>query len=94
MYHLLIPLATALAYGLGIVAVSYATVERWIKTKALANGYVDLIKKDLENGNYTVIAGAFSPAGVATASKTWANVKIDSTLNAMFVSSNAIRIKT
>ncbi len=94
MYHLLIPVAVAAAYALGLVALSYSAVQAWIKQKSVAHGYVDVIREKLENGHYTVIAGAFSPAGSRVAGKTWTNVKIDDALRSQFGEKNVIRIQT
>jgi len=94
MYHLLIPAVTAIAYAAGLVALSYSTVKNWIRQKAVSDGYVDLIKQHLDNGNYTVIAGAFSPTGTAVARRTWTNVRIADSLSSQFGGANAIRIET
>jgi len=95
MFHLLIPAAVAVAYAIaGLVVLSYSAVQEWIKQKAVTNGYVDLIKEKLENGHYTVIAGAFSPTGTAVAGRTWTNIRIDDSLRSQFGERNAIRIQT
>ena len=95
MYHLLIPAAVAAAYAIaGLVILSYPALQRWIKKKAVADGYVDLIRQKLESGHYTVIAGAFSSSGVAVAQQTWSDVRLDNTLHSKFGTANAIRIQT
>lgn len=95
MFHLLIPAAVAAAYAIaGLIVLSYSAVQAWIRQKAVSNGYVDLIRQKLENGHYTVIAGAFSPTGSTSARHTWTNVRLDESLRAQFGGENAIRIKT
>jgi hypothetical protein len=94
MYHLLIPVAVAAAYALGLIALSYSAIQEWIKRKSVAHGYVDIIREQLANGRYTVVAGAFSHTGRSVARETWGNVKIDERLRSQFGEKNVIRIQT
>jgi hypothetical protein len=94
MYHLLIPVIVAAVYAAGLVALSYSAVQEWIKQKSVAHGYVDVIREKLDNGHYTVVAGAFSSSGAAIARKSWTNVRIDDALTSQFGGTNVIRIQT
>jgi hypothetical protein len=97
MYQIIIPVAIAVkiaALAIGLAALSYAAVKEWIRQKAVKDGYVDLIRQALAGGHYTVIAGAFTPAGTKVAGKTWTNVKMDDALKRQFGAKNVIRIQT
>jgi hypothetical protein len=56
--------------------------------------YADLIRKTLDSGRYTVIAGVFDRNGTRTASKTWETEKLDNELSKRFMDRETIRVPT
>jgi len=74
-------------------AIAYAMIENWLASEwTSTTSHAELIKEELDNGQYRVIAGVFDNSGARTASQAWEADELDAELEEQFGSHRKILI--
>lgn len=84
-----ISLILTILFFIFVGSLALATINKWINSKKKDNSsYAKLVKQELDNGNYKVVAGIFDRNGNRQSSEGWKTSKIESDLEQVFGSSD------
>ncbi|WP_210584675.1 hypothetical protein [Streptomyces sp. GESEQ-35] len=88
-------LLAGLAAGAVLAQVTWDMVDTWVRGRSLRGGYAEILSSRLASGDYHVVAGIFTSAGVRAADQTWDAHALDPELTRRLATSGGvIRVRT
>jgi hypothetical protein len=74
----------AIIAGTKVATMTWSAIRNWMSRHRVPQGTGEILRKKLANGEYSVVAGVFSPQRTIVAHKTWTAKALDGELEQNF----------